>query len=246
MNIQSASSTYASGQAQRLLQALLHQKAQTAGQTVPGGQDDDTNGAESLAPPTPTGGPNAAQMASKTLASLLSTQEQPPSAEDIAGKILSKVDTNGDGKLSLDEIKAALGGDSTSSTASNDAFAKVDTNGDGAISADELTAAIKSRHGHHGHAAQADGPSSTDVAKSLVSSADTDGDGVLSADEIAAASGSDSSSTDLKTQISKLDTNGDGKLSPAEVASAIDAFKAANKATSTTASATTASATATV
>ena len=75
------------------------------------------------------------------------TSGSAPTSSDLASQIISKVDANGDGSLSLDEITSGLGAN-TSSTASGSsafsgAFAKLDANGDGALSASELSAALQ-------------------------------------------------------------------------------------------------------
>jgi hypothetical protein len=87
----------------------------------------------------------------------------------VANKMVSQLDTNGDGQLSLSEIENALGlsggttsgatgsdaSGSSSSTGATDglsaAFASVDTNGDGELSVGELANALGQLQGHHGH-----------------------------------------------------------------------------------------------
>ena len=104
------------------------------------------------------------------LGTLLQTQTQPPTSADVAKQLISNLDANGDGSLSLSEVQAALGGNpasataSTASTSASDplsqltqAFAKVDGNGDGQLSSDELAAVLDkalqssqaSNVGHH-------------------------------------------------------------------------------------------------
>src|SRR5437879_511844 len=102
MQIPSISTAYGGGEAQKLLSLLLHRRTGAAGQDLPGSAP----AADPSTPPAPPagGGAGATQFASATLASLLSTQEGPPSSADIAGKVISAADTNGDGSLSLDEV----------------------------------------------------------------------------------------------------------------------------------------------
>jgi Ca2+-binding EF-hand superfamily protein len=243
MQISSTSTAYGGSEAQRLLSMLLPQQGQSgtgAGQELPGAAD---SANPPPTPPQPTGsGSSAAQFASATLASLLTTQQGPPSSTDIANKVIGAVDTDGDGQLSLDEIEKALGSDTTSGTdAASQAFAKLDANGDGKISADELSSALDAKKAtdasstggaggvhHHRHAHHA---SSADLAQQIFGQADANGDGALSADEISSALGQDAAgaTTGLTQQIAKLDTNGDGSLSTAELTAAIDAFRAAHK-----------------
>src|SRR6185437_2787958 len=89
---------------------------------------------------------------------------------DVANQMITQLDSNGDGQLSLSEIENALSGanGTTSGASGSDpsinglaaAFAQVDANGDGELSADELTNALNQmtgpgqvpgHHGHHGH-----------------------------------------------------------------------------------------------
>jgi Ca2+-binding EF-hand superfamily protein len=243
MQISSTPTAYGGGDAQRLLSLLLQQQGAQAGQDVPGA--DSTSAATTPSPTQPSGGTSAAQFTSDTLSSLLSAQEAPPTSSDVAAKVISTADTNGDGSLSLAEIEKALGQDTTSGASGADAlsqaFSKLDTNGDGQVSADELSSALDAQksasvaqnapsdkaqkaHAHHGHHAAS---SSTDVASQMLGAADTNGDGQLSASELQTALGS-SSSDSLTSAIGTLDTNGDGQLSATELSAAIDAFRAAH------------------
>ena len=239
MQISSTPTAYGGGEAQRLLGMLLQQRGTATGQDLPGADD---ASAPSAAAPQPSGGLSAAQFASNTLSSLLSTQEAPPSSSDIAAKVIGAADTNGDGSLSLDEVEQALGQDTTSGAdapqdALGQAFAKLDTNGDGQISDSELTSALdaqkaaggpqQAQHAHHGHHAHHAGASSSDLASQMLTDLDTDGDGELSADEIQAGVKQGSADT-LASTIGGLDTDGDGKLSASELSSAIDAFRSAH------------------
>ncbi|MGD0077627.1 MAG: hypothetical protein ABSB91_03260 [Sedimentisphaerales bacterium] len=125
---------------------------------------------------------------------------QPPSADDIAGKIIDNLDTNGDGVLSTDEINN--GGDLAQR------ILKADSNGDGVVTKDELVADIEKHmasrqaHGHH--------HSLGDIAGKIMDELDTDGNGELSTDEI--NNGGDSAKA-----IQPADTNGDGVVTMTEL-----------------------------
>jgi Ca2+-binding EF-hand superfamily protein len=260
MQISSTPTAYGGSEAQRLLNMLLQQPQPAAGQDLPGA---DSSTGSTTPTPTPTATAqtttlSSAQFASDTLSSLLSAQEAPPSASDVAAKIISAADTNGDGSLSLSEIETAIGAGTTSGSntaAGTDplaaAFSKLDTNGDGQVSASELTNALSAQnaaqngaqgpqgahHHHHAHggggSGGASGASSTDLASQILGSADANGDGQLSVAEIETALGASStSSTDatnmLTSAIGKMDTNGDGTLSASELSAGIDAFRAAH------------------
>jgi hypothetical protein len=131
-----------------------------------------------VAPPAPGTTP-ADMFSGQTLGALTSAQEgaggwRQQMDSIVANSMVSQLDSNGDGSLSLSEIQSALGGSSgtgasatSSSTSTNtpstldglaSAFASVDTNGDGQLSSDELTNALNQMnpgqggvHGHHGH-----------------------------------------------------------------------------------------------
>ncbi|HQN50286.1 MAG TPA: EF-hand domain-containing protein, partial [Phenylobacterium sp.] len=173
------------------------------------------------------------------LSSLLSAQSSPPSASDIASQLISDSDTDGDGVLSLDEIKSKLS--DTSDTDSLQArFDDLDSDSDGALSASELSSALEAQRPQGrppgGHARGEDqGFSMADLASQLISDLDTDSDGSLGLDEVKSAlSGSDktsetSSDDRLKTALSSLDTDSDGKLSAAELSAALSAFQASHQ-----------------
>ena len=172
-------------------------------------------------------------------------------ADASADQLVQSADTDGDGKLSLDEVKTALSkaSDTTDASSIQSAVAALDTDGDGDLSTAEISAGLKSAHGsHHPHgpppSGGADGgqaPSASDLASSIISSADTDGDGKLSLDELtnalgssdassSTASTSDSNATgssDLTKAFASLDGDGDGKLSASDLTSAIQSFLAA-------------------
>jgi Ca2+-binding EF-hand superfamily protein len=121
-----------------------------------------------------------------------------PSASDIASKIMKKLDTNGDGVLSADEIsksdhaKQILG---------------ADANGDGNVTLDELLADI-SKH-QPGSMDGMQPPSASDMASKIMKELDTNGDGVLSTDEIG--------KSDHAKQILGADANGDGQVTMDEL-----------------------------
>lgn len=229
MNISGSSITYASNQAQSLLASIL-QRAGGAGQNQPGGDSASASGAAAAGapPPGPSPGGGAQAFTTDTLRSLLSLQESPGSASSSANPLadlIKSADTDGDGKLSADELKTVLGGSATNDLSAK--LAKLDTDGDGKLSSDELTAAMKAQHGGHAHRAHHARASSDDVAAKLLS--DVDGDGSLSQDEIAAAlSGSGDGATDLTSSFGRLDTDGDGKLGASELSAALTAFRQAH------------------
>jgi Ca2+-binding EF-hand superfamily protein len=235
VQISASSTPYASDQVQRLLAMIFQNPSGGAGQEVPGA-DDGSSATPSASGPAPA----QAQLASQTLSGLLAAQQsQPPTASDLAQQMISSLDTDGDGQLSLSEIDNALGADSTTSDSQiASAVSQLDTNGDGKLSASELTSGLQAAKAHGGghHHHHAGGASSTDLASQLISGADGNGDGVLSPDEVAQALGiaapaasTASTPSDAFSQLfSQMDANGDGSLSASELTSAIDAFRMAH------------------
>jgi len=239
MQTSSVSTAYGGGQAQRMLAALLQQQTKT-GQDMQGAGEA-SGGAQPAGPPPgrPPGPPPSSasgQFAASTLTDLLSTQEGEETSpfSDLAADLIKQADTDGDGSLSADEIKGAIGNGSSSTDDADGlkaAMAKLDTDGNGTLSASELSAGLEARRSERGHRHGHAPPSSSDVAAKLVSQADSDGDGALGLDEIEATlgSGDASSAETLTASIKKLDTDGDGKLSAAELSAALDAFRTAGQ-----------------
>lgn len=181
MHISGLSTSYGSSGVQRALASLVSQASGTsggAGQVLPGA-DQDGDGPPPPPPPR-SSGQASSQFAANTLASLLSVQQQ-PSASDFAAKLIGQVDANGDGSLSLDEIKSTLekaGLSKTSSTSSASggdplaqAFGKLDSNGDGKLDGTELASALDAlMKSHHSHR---HGPPPPQDATATVASVDT-------------------------------------------------------------------------
>jgi hypothetical protein len=106
----------------------------------------------------------SSQFASNVLSELLSAQESQPSSQNLASQIISAINPNGDGSLSLAQVEQSLTGSSATTspqqTGIANAFAQLDANGDGALSQSELAQALQSLQqndpfqgvgGHHHH-----------------------------------------------------------------------------------------------
>jgi Ca2+-binding EF-hand superfamily protein len=129
---------------------------------------------------------------------------------DLAEKMISEQDADGDGALSLDETKL-----------SEDAFNELDTDGDGLVSEEELATGLQASLEQMLQIMQASGmtqpeppegaPDAGQVADDAVSQLDEDGDGGLSQAE----SGVSSETFDA------LDLNEDGVVSAEELAEAM-------------------------
>jgi Ca2+-binding EF-hand superfamily protein len=141
-----------------------------------------------------------------SMASLYGMQK--PSASDIVSKILGKLDTDGDGSLSAEEIGKA------------GKFAKqllkADANGDGVVTKDELLSDItkKMESGMMSPMGGMQPLSADDMASQIIDDLDTNGDGVLSADEISKAG-------KQAQNILGADANGDGVVTKDELSADI-------------------------
>lgn len=166
-----------------------------------------------------------AQMSTDIMSSLMGLQMQPPSASDMAANLISNLDANSDGALSIDEVSA------TNSDAAQ-AFAALDSDGDGSLTSAELTSAFEEMGPPPGGPPPGGGmgggpggppPSSGDMASSIISETDSDDDEALSLAEITEALGADESK-ETTSAFASLDTNADGKLSLAELTTALDQY----------------------
>lgn len=151
---------------------------------------------------TPLASTPSSQFANDLLSALVSAQQGPPSAQTVAGQIISAINPNGDGSLSLPQVEQSLTGSSATTSpqqqAIASAFAQLDANGDGSLSQGELANALQSlqqqsdpmqamgggrRHRHHHMQAQA-GSSTTDTTSSAAgvsaTASATGADGVTS------------------------------------------------------------------
>jgi len=135
----------------------------------------------------------------QSMSMLSMLQMKPPSASDMANKIIGDLDTNGDGALSTDEISA--GGEQAQKILS------ADSDGDGNVTLDELLADISKNQQNIGGMQP---PSAEDMANSIIEEFDTDGDGVLSTDEISA-------SGEHAQDILGADADGDGTVTMDEL-----------------------------
>ena len=183
---------------------------ESIGQNLQGGGNSSASAGSS--PETdPSGGMAMAALslaqgfASDTLSALLSLQDQSQGGAQTGGvqsggtpahgsrlaQMFQSADTDGDGKLTADELTAAIEknspqgsptADPTKAAAvANTMLAAADKNGDGSLSLDEFKSAMRSAHGHHHH--HHHGGSGGAGQASASDPADLNGDGKVSADE---------------------------------------------------------------
>ena len=133
-------------------------------------------------------------------------------------QLLSSLDTDGDGKVSSDELKTALSSSDGNSPESgvlvslSQSFSDLDSDGDEGLSLDELSAMAPPP--------PPQGGPDTSAVDELLSALDSDGDGGVSTDELSSALASTGSSEDSSTVFAALDTNQDGSVSADELAAA--------------------------
>ena len=80
-----------------------------------------------------------------------------------ADQLFAKIDTDGDGKISKQELEAAFKAHGGTAEQADAMFAKLDTDGDGSVSKAEFVAGMRGRH----HAQGADAASNDNAANSL-------------------------------------------------------------------------------
>ena len=124
--------------------------------------DASTSTGQSAAPAAGGGG----QISPETMSALLAAQSQSgqsfqaTSREDALKDLFSRIDADGDGKITKSEFENALGAGGTNLAKADEVFDKLNKNGDDSISFDEMSSALKGgRHGRH-HMASGSGDAS--------------------------------------------------------------------------------------
>jgi hypothetical protein len=115
--------------------------------------DASTSAGQGAAPAAGGGG----QISPETMSALLAAQSQSGQAfqrtsrEDALKDLFSKIDADGDGKITKTEFENALGAGGTNVAKADEVFDKLNKDGDDSISFDEMSSALKGRgrHGHH-------------------------------------------------------------------------------------------------
>ncbi|WP_122317889.1 XopAW family type III secretion system calcium-binding effector [Pseudomonas cichorii] len=130
-------------------------------------------------------------------------------------ELLAKLDTDGDGSISKDELGSALSSDRKDgiTVSLSEAFSSLDSDDDDSLDADELAALTPPPPPPMQPA--------TDLAEELLSSLDADEDGAISSDELTTGltnAGSTANSTEV---FDVLDTNEDGTVSLEELTASL-------------------------
>ena len=185
MSISATSSSDALSYLQSLLQTAGNLAGNAAGVGPVGDWMASASTSGSQAPGAASAGPQAFGMAPPpfpdgTMAALIALKSQDTSGANGTGgaqSLFTKLDTDGDGKVSQSELESALSGSGVDSSSADALFSKLDRNGDGSIDQGELTSATRRGHGHHHHGMAAGGAGGGDggSADSLLNATGADG-----------------------------------------------------------------------
>ena len=130
-----------------------------------------------------------------------------------AQQLFQKIDTDGDGRITKDEMKAsAPKGGSRPGPSIDSLFSQIDTDGDGGIDETENQAFLESaksrRHGP---------PDAAGMARKMFEKADSNGDGKITKEELEAALPRHDSSEALERLFTNADSDEDGAISQSEL-----------------------------
>jgi len=126
-------------------------------------------------------------------------------------ELLRKADKDGDGKISKDELKAAMPQGDTAGV--DDLFKTIDTNGDGFIDQSEDAAALRSSY-------QGKGRGAGDPLQ-VFQKADKDGDGKISKADFKSALPEGTKGSTANRVFDSMDTNHNGVVDAAEYVAAM-------------------------
>ncbi|HAJ90329.1 MAG TPA: hypothetical protein DCM27_04855 [Rhodospirillaceae bacterium] len=154
---------------------------------------------------------NSSSSLMTALMAKLSQSQQSSSNSAAAKAVFSKIDANGDGKVTSDELAALGTGDSSASGKAAAIMSASDKDGDKALNEEELASFLNQltsngiAGGHHAQLAAARG--------GVMVAIDENGDGALSYAEFSAMKPDDISDEDSPNLFNAVDANGDGILS---------------------------------
>lgn len=148
-----------------------------------------------------------------------------------ADAVFEVLDTNGDGKISLEELESHLFGSGYSKAAITSMFETLDANSDGGISREELrtgfgryaSASLRLALGLAAGSASRDRPLQrldglrTSLADELFDAIDVNGDGEISSKEMLAHMGGSFSQRYVDAIFTAIDVNNDGRISRDEL-----------------------------
>lgn len=128
--------------------------------------------------------------------------------------LLARLDSDGDGAISKDELNSALSPQSRDgvTVSLSQAFSDLDSDGDDTLDADELASMTPPPPPMQ---------PSTDLAQDLLGSLDADGDGAVNNEELTAGISAAGSDIDASQVFDALDTNEDGTVSLQELTASL-------------------------
>jgi EF hand domain-containing protein len=114
--------------------------------------------------------PNRPQISPETMSALISAQGQSSASasnstsstssmnrQDALKDLFSRIDADGDGKITQSEFENALGAGGTNLAQADDVFSKLDANSDHSVSLNEMSKALKGGHRGRHHAQSSSG-----------------------------------------------------------------------------------------
>jgi Ca2+-binding EF-hand superfamily protein len=144
------------------------------------------------------------------------------SASNRLDKMFSKIDADGDGKITKAEMEQAFANRPGGTQKADQLFAAMDPDGTGSITKDQFAAGMQKMHRHG-----AKPPSADD----LFGKADADGDGKVTKDELEKAMANAPGGTARADKMfSAMDTDGSGDVSKSEMESFFAKMKAEGQA----------------
>ena len=149
------------------------------------------------------------------------TEEESSSDKDT--EMFSKIDTNGDGTVSSDELATFKAQGPEGGPTTEEMLSQLDTDGSGDVSQSEFTSGMEQMRQNR----RTEEESSSDKDTEMFSKIDTNGDGTVSSDELAAfkAQGPEGGPT-TEEMLSQLDTDGSGDVSQSEFTSGMESMRA--------------------
>ncbi|MDA9548266.1 calcium sensor EFh [Bradyrhizobium sp. CCBAU 45321] len=126
------------------------------------------------------------QISAETMNALFAAQSQSADGTSSTSKgreaalkdLFSRIDVDGDGKITKSEFEEALGAGGTNLAQADDVFSKMDANADGSVNLGEMTKALRGGHGRdHAEGAGDGSDSSSQPSRGSTSTTTTNADG---------------------------------------------------------------------
>jgi Ca2+-binding EF-hand superfamily protein len=131
-----------------------------------------------------------------------------------------KIDQDGDGKITKDELKASLPQNGKGPSV-DELFTKMDTNQDGTIDAEEGKVGFGKMHKHHGGRRSHGVPDPVKLAEAIFKKADADEDGMITVSELTTALGTKASDSNAADIFKAADADQDGAITQTELTDSI-------------------------